>query len=107
LSAAPVVLLATLLSYEELKRIAPWLAKLIDMSPHLQAFVQNTLPSTAIIAVNAVLPFLLEGELRSLENEGGRGWWKRKKRRETKRETDASSSSWIYIRFELRTRVPS
>lgn len=58
----PVTTLATLLSYEEIKKVAPWLARLIDLSPTLEALVQNTLPSIALISLNGLLPFLLEGE---------------------------------------------
>ncbi|OCF40913.1 membrane protein [Kwoniella heveanensis CBS 569] len=56
----PVSSLATLLSYEEIKKIMPWLARVIDASPRLAAIVQNSLPSLALIAFNGLLPFLLE-----------------------------------------------
>ncbi|KAK4686588.1 calcium permeable stress-gated cation channel, partial [Tremellales sp. Uapishka_1] len=57
---APVSTLATLLSYEEIKKLAPWLARVIDASPRLGALIQNTLPSLALIIFNGFLPFLLE-----------------------------------------------
>lgn len=63
---APVSLLASLLSYEELKRATPWLVRLLDKSASLRAIVQNALPSTALILFNGLLPFLLESEWKSL-----------------------------------------
>lgn len=51
--------LASLLSYNEIKKVAPRLARLIDASPRLAAIVQNSLPSVAIITFNGLLPFLL------------------------------------------------
>ncbi|ORY27742.1 hypothetical protein BCR39DRAFT_536914 [Naematelia encephala] len=56
----PVTSLGTLLSYEEIKKLMPWLAKLINASPRLAAVVQNSLPSLAIVGFNSLLPFLLE-----------------------------------------------
>ncbi|KAK8846853.1 hypothetical protein IAR55_005941 [Kwoniella newhampshirensis] len=56
----PVSTLATLLSYPEIKKVAPWLARVIDASPRLAAIVQNSLPSLALITFNSLLPFLLE-----------------------------------------------
>jgi hypothetical protein len=58
--SAPVSALASLLSYEEISRVAPWLADLIEKSPLIAALVQTTLPSTAVIIFNAALPYLLE-----------------------------------------------
>ena len=58
--SAPVSALATLLSFKEIEKIAPWLARLIEKSPLLAALVQTTLPSTAILIFNASLPYLLE-----------------------------------------------
>lgn len=52
--------LATLLNYDEIKKVFPWLAELIDKSPRLKAIVQNSLPSLALIMFNSILPFLLE-----------------------------------------------
>ncbi|WVR04534.1 hypothetical protein IAU60_001541 [Kwoniella sp. DSM 27419] len=56
----PVSSLATLLSYEEIKKFMPWLARFINTSPRLATIVQNSLPSLALIAFNGLLPFLLE-----------------------------------------------
>lgn len=51
------------MSYEEIKKIMPWLARLINSSPRLAAIVQNSLPSLALITFNGLLPFLLECKL--------------------------------------------
>lgn len=58
--SAPVSALATLLSFKEIEKIAPWLARLIERSPLLAALVQTTLPSSALLIFNATLPYLLE-----------------------------------------------
>jgi hypothetical protein len=58
----PASLLASLLSYEELKKATPWLVRWIDKAPSIRALVQNTLPSTALILFNGLLPMLLESE---------------------------------------------
>ena len=57
----PVTTLSTLLNYEEIKKVAPWLGEILDMSPSIRSLVQTTLPSTAVIALNGLLPFFLEG----------------------------------------------
>jgi hypothetical protein len=57
----PVTTLASLLSYAEVKKAAPWLGQLIDLNPKIRALVQTSLPSLAVIALNGLLPFLLEG----------------------------------------------
>ncbi|KZT54255.1 DUF221-domain-containing protein [Calocera cornea HHB12733] len=57
----PVTTLATLLSYKEIQKSAPWLGRLIDQSPRFRAIVQNSLPSVAVISFNALLPMILEG----------------------------------------------
>lgn len=57
----PVTTLASLLSYAEVKKAAPWLGRLIDLNPKIRALVQTSLPSLAVIALNGLLPFLLEG----------------------------------------------
>ena len=57
----PITALASLLSYEEIKRTMPWLGRWIDANDQLRAIVQNVLPSVAMIALNALLPFLFEG----------------------------------------------
>ncbi|KAK7001849.1 hypothetical protein R3P38DRAFT_3283648 [Favolaschia claudopus] len=57
----PITALAGLLSYEEIKKTMPWLGRLIDSNDQVRAIVQNSLPSVAMITLNACLPFLLEG----------------------------------------------
>nr|ODN96882.1 membrane protein [Cryptococcus depauperatus CBS 7855] len=56
----PVSTLATLLSYQEIKKVMPWLAKVIDASPRLATIVQNSLPLLALLTFNGCLPFLFE-----------------------------------------------
>ncbi|KAG5736119.1 hypothetical protein E4T56_gene6267 [Termitomyces sp. T112] len=56
----PISALASLLSYEEIKKTMPWLGNLIDQNVQIRAIVQNSLPSVAVITLNACLPFLLE-----------------------------------------------
>lgn len=56
----PVTTLSTLLNYEEIKKVAPWLGDILDMSPSIRSLVQTTLPSIAVIALNGLLPFFLE-----------------------------------------------
>lgn len=56
----PVTALAGLLSYKEIKKVAPWLGRLIDSSPQIKAIVQNSLPSVALISLMSLLPFILE-----------------------------------------------
>ena len=58
----PITGLASLLSYKEIKKAMPWLGKLIDANGQIRAIVQNSLPSVAMITLNALLPFMLEGE---------------------------------------------
>lgn len=57
----PIAALASLLSYSEIKKVAPWLGRLIDKNEKIRAIVQNSLPSVAMITLNALLPFALEG----------------------------------------------
>ncbi|KAJ7768530.1 hypothetical protein B0H16DRAFT_1716516 [Mycena metata] len=57
----PITTLAGLLSYTEIKKTMPWLGRLIDSNDKVRAIVQNSLPSVAMITLNAMLPFLLEG----------------------------------------------
>ncbi|EIW76004.1 DUF221-domain-containing protein [Coniophora puteana RWD-64-598 SS2] len=57
----PITALASLLSYQEIKKVTPWLGRLIDSNSKIQAIIQNSLPSVVMISVNALLPFLLEG----------------------------------------------
>jgi calcium permeable stress-gated cation channel len=59
--SVPITALAGLLSYKEIKRTIPWLGQLIDRNEKVRAIVQNSLPSVAMISLNALLPFLLEG----------------------------------------------
>ncbi|THU93310.1 DUF221-domain-containing protein [Dendrothele bispora CBS 962.96] len=69
----PTNALALLLSYDEIKKTLPWLARLIDKSPKVQAIVQNSLPSVAMITLNALLPFMLEA-LTYLQGYRARSW---------------------------------
>ncbi|KAF9070665.1 hypothetical protein BDP27DRAFT_1391889 [Rhodocollybia butyracea] len=69
----PIAALASLLSYEEIKKTLPWLASLIDKNDKVQALVQNSLPSVAMITLNALLPFALEG-LTYLQGYRARSW---------------------------------
>ncbi|KAG5645965.1 hypothetical protein DXG03_004757 [Asterophora parasitica] len=57
----PIGALAGLLSYKEVKKTMPWLGRLIDQNDQVRAIVQNSLPSMAMITLNACLPFILEG----------------------------------------------
>lgn len=57
----PITGLASLLSYKEIKKSMPWLGQLIDSNERIRAIVQNSLPSVAMITLNALLPFMLEG----------------------------------------------
>jgi calcium permeable stress-gated cation channel len=57
----PITALASLLSYKEIKKVLPWLGRVIDSNDKVRALVQNSLPSLAMISLNALLPFLLEG----------------------------------------------
>lgn len=57
----PITGLASLLSYKEIKKTMPWLGRLIDTNEKIHAIVQNSLPSVAMITLNAFLPFVLEG----------------------------------------------
>ncbi|KAL6304476.1 hypothetical protein BKA93DRAFT_825654 [Sparassis latifolia] len=56
----PITGLASLMSYKEIKKAMPWLGQLIDANQQIRAIVQNSLPSVAMIMLNALLPFLLE-----------------------------------------------
>ncbi|KAG8730698.1 hypothetical protein FRC11_006065, partial [Ceratobasidium sp. 423] len=71
--SVPVAGLASLLSYKEIKKVMPWLAKLIDMDPRIQALVQNALPSFSVTALNSLLPFLLEA-FSYLQGNKARSW---------------------------------
>ncbi|PCH41949.1 DUF221-domain-containing protein [Wolfiporia cocos MD-104 SS10] len=69
----PTSALASLLSYEEIKKLMPWLGELIDRNDQIRAIVQNSLPSVAIISLNALLPFLLEA-LTYFQGYPARSW---------------------------------
>ncbi|KAF5342756.1 hypothetical protein D9757_014508 [Collybiopsis confluens] len=69
----PIAALASLLSYEEIKKALPWLAYWINKSDKIQALVQNSLPSMAMITLNALLPFALEA-LTYLQGYRARSW---------------------------------
>jgi calcium permeable stress-gated cation channel len=58
----PITALASLLSYKEIRKVMPWLADLIDKNDKIRAIVQNSLPSVAMISLNAMLPSILECE---------------------------------------------
>lgn len=59
----PITALASLLSYKEIKKAMPWLGQIIDSNDEIRVIVQNSLPSIAMITLNALLPFILEGEI--------------------------------------------
>jgi len=63
----PITGLASLLSYKEIKKSMPWLGRLIDSNERIRAVVQNSLPSIAMITLNALLPFMLEGRCRDFK----------------------------------------
>ncbi|EPQ51564.1 DUF221-domain-containing protein [Gloeophyllum trabeum ATCC 11539] len=69
----PITFLASLLSYKEIKKAWPWLGRLIDRNDKVQAIVQNSLPSVAMMSLNALLPFLLEA-LTYLQGYRARSW---------------------------------
>ncbi len=56
----PISALASLLSPEEIRKVMPWLSKLMDRHEHLGAMM-NTISSLGMVTLNATLPFLLEG----------------------------------------------
>lgn len=62
----PITALASLLSYKEIKKVMPWLGNIIDSNEKIRAIVQNSLPSVAMITLNALLPFILEGMISEL-----------------------------------------
>lgn len=69
----PVTVLASLLSYEEIKKVMPWLGQIIDRNDKIRAIVQNSLPSAAMITLNALLPFILEA-LTYIQGFRARSW---------------------------------
>lgn len=56
----PISALASLLSLKEIKKVAPWLGRLIDSNDRFGAIIQNSVPSVAMSSLNALWPFLLE-----------------------------------------------
>ncbi|KAL0958878.1 hypothetical protein HGRIS_014193 [Hohenbuehelia grisea] len=69
----PITALASLLSYKEIKKAMPWLGRLIDSNEKIRAIVQNSLPSIAMITLNATLPLLLEA-LTYVQGFRARSW---------------------------------
>ncbi|KAG8881367.1 hypothetical protein FRB97_009632 [Tulasnella sp. 331] len=69
----PISALATLLSYKEIKKALPWLGRFIDLNDTVRALVQTSLPSLAVVSLNASLPFLLEW-LCYVEGHRARSW---------------------------------
>ncbi|KAF8876644.1 hypothetical protein BD779DRAFT_1804233 [Infundibulicybe gibba] len=69
----PIAGLASLLSYKEIKKALPWLGRIIDQNDKLRAIVQNSLPSMAMITLNALLPFILEA-LTYVQGYRARSW---------------------------------
>ncbi|KIK03282.1 hypothetical protein K443DRAFT_676952 [Laccaria amethystina LaAM-08-1] len=69
----PITALASLLSYKEIKKSMPWLGILIDSNEQVRAIVQNSLPSVAMISLNALLPFILEA-LTYVQGYRARSW---------------------------------
>ncbi|KAH7918403.1 DUF221-domain-containing protein [Leucogyrophana mollusca] len=69
----PITALASLLSYKEIKKVMPWLGRLIDSNDKIRAIVQNSLPSVAMITLNALLPFILEA-LTYVQGYRARSW---------------------------------
>jgi len=57
-----VATLAALLSFNQIKKVFPGLARAIKSSPRLAAIVQNSFPSLAIMIFNGLLPFFLSCE---------------------------------------------
>ncbi|EIN04656.1 DUF221-domain-containing protein [Punctularia strigosozonata HHB-11173 SS5] len=69
----PITALSTLLSYKEIQKVMPWLARLIERNDNIRAVVQNSLPSVAMVSLNALLPFLLEA-LTYMQGFRARSW---------------------------------
>ena len=62
----PVSYLARLLSLDTINDTIPFIGRIVKQSPALQAFLQNSLPSLALVSFNAILPFFLEGACATL-----------------------------------------
>lgn len=86
----PITGLASLLSYKEIKKVMPWLGNLIDANDQIRAIVQNSLPSVAMITLNALLPFILEGVSPM-----------------TPFFCEKSETFWLYRSFDLYPRIQS
>lgn len=69
----PITALASLLSYKEIKKAMPWLGQVIDANDKVRVIVQNSLPSMAMILLNALLPFVLEA-LTYMQGFKARSW---------------------------------
>ncbi|KAF8154629.1 hypothetical protein B0H34DRAFT_752640 [Crassisporium funariophilum] len=69
----PITALAGLLSYKEVKKAMPWLGRIIDRREGVRAVVQNSLPSVAMVTLNAMLPFFLEA-LTYVQGYRARSW---------------------------------
>ncbi|KAK2460006.1 hypothetical protein APHAL10511_008012 [Amanita phalloides] len=69
----PITGLASLLSYKEIKKAMPWLGEMIDANDRVRVIVQNSLPSMAMILLNALLPFILEA-LTYIQGYKARSW---------------------------------
>jgi hypothetical protein len=56
----PSSAVATLLSLNSLKKIFPWLERLAESNEILKSFIQGTLPTLAVVALNAVIPMVMQ-----------------------------------------------
>ncbi|GES81939.1 DUF221-domain-containing protein [Rhizophagus clarus] len=56
----PSSFVATLLSLNTLKKFFPWLEKLAESNEILKSFIQGTLPTLAVVTLNAIIPMLME-----------------------------------------------
>lgn len=52
--------LATLVNMNTIRHYAPWLADLMDRNLRLRAFVQKSLPTLLLIAINALIPLAMQ-----------------------------------------------
>ncbi|CAB4377235.1 unnamed protein product [Rhizophagus irregularis] len=56
----PSSAVATLLSLNSLKKIFPWLEKLAESNEILKSFIQGTLPTLAVVTLNAIIPQVMQ-----------------------------------------------
>ncbi|KAH6904319.1 hypothetical protein BKA70DRAFT_1373644 [Coprinopsis sp. MPI-PUGE-AT-0042] len=70
----PISFLASLLSYKEIKKVMPKLGELIDANERIRAIVQNSLPSVAMIMLNALLPLFSKVPLTYVQGYRARSW---------------------------------